>query len=323
MGIYQRDNINYGGMLGNAMQNRARQIERDYDNYMRQPMAWANAVNQAGQAVSNAFNQAAQYQYNKDQLAAQQQFQSEQNAMSRANQLQLQREREAEALKRAQEQQKWQAEQNDLNRANQIKMVELSNQKAANNTDESIIRARNQLNYDVAEAEYMDAVSKVDMSKPETVLAAKKAALKLNFNAQQLPYYDPKVHNVMTDFTEDAPGVARTKSIQSAKSRMDAIKKLKPNKWSDEQRQDYMDAYATLLELEPDSAKEYEVALLNKGKTSNQINTEINAAIDSAITSGDQSKLPGGYTVRSFSDGRYIAKKGSNGNWIKVKKWGK
>ena len=84
-----------------------------------------------------------------------------------------------------------------------------------------------------------------------------------------------------------------------------------------------MDAYATLLELEPDSAKEYEVALLNKGKTSNQINTEINAAIDSAITSGDQSKLPGGYTVRSFSDGRYIAKKGSNGNWIKVKKWGK
>ncbi len=97
MGIYQRDNINYGGMLGNAMQNRARQIERDYENYMRQPMAWANAVNQAGQAVSNAFNQAAQYQYNKDQLAAQQQFQSEQNAMTRANQLQLQREREAEA----------------------------------------------------------------------------------------------------------------------------------------------------------------------------------------------------------------------------------
>ena len=94
MGIYQRDNINYGGMLGNAMQNRARQIERDYENYMRQPMAWANAVNQAGQAVSNAFNQAAQYQYNKDQLANQQQFQSEQNALNRAQQLQLAREQQ-------------------------------------------------------------------------------------------------------------------------------------------------------------------------------------------------------------------------------------
>jgi hypothetical protein len=99
MGIYQRDNINYGGMLGNAMQNRARQIERDYDNYMRQPMAWANAVNQAGQAVSNAFNQAAQYQYNKDQLASQQQFQSEQNAMNRAQQLQMAREQQASTEK--------------------------------------------------------------------------------------------------------------------------------------------------------------------------------------------------------------------------------
>lgn len=99
MGIYQRDNINYGGMLGNAMQNRARQIERDYENYMRQPAAWANAVNQSGQAISNAFNQAAQYQYNKDQLAAQQQFQSEQNALTRAQQLQLAREQQASTEK--------------------------------------------------------------------------------------------------------------------------------------------------------------------------------------------------------------------------------
>lgn len=98
-GIYTRDNINYGGMLGNAMQNRARQIERDYDNYMRQPTAWANALNQAGQAIGNAFNQAAQYQYNKDQLAAQQQFQSEQNALNRANQLNMAREQQASTEK--------------------------------------------------------------------------------------------------------------------------------------------------------------------------------------------------------------------------------
>ena len=98
-GIYQRDNINYGGMLGNAMQNRARQIERDYDNYMKQPMAWANAVQQSGQAIGNAFNQAAQYQYNKDQLANQQQFQSEQNALNRAQQLQLAREQQASTEK--------------------------------------------------------------------------------------------------------------------------------------------------------------------------------------------------------------------------------
>lgn len=98
-GIYTRDNINYGGMLGNAMQNRARQIERDYENYMKQPTAWANALSQSGQAIGNALNQAAQYQYNKDQLAAQQQFQSEQNAMKLANQLQLAREQQASTEK--------------------------------------------------------------------------------------------------------------------------------------------------------------------------------------------------------------------------------
>ena len=267
MSIYTRDNINYGGMLGNAMANRANYLQRKYDRVAQMGQNWGNAIQQTGQAIGNAFNQAAQYQYNKDQLANQQQFQSEQNALNRANQLQLAREQQAEALKRAQEQQKFQAEQNALNRANQIELVKLSNQRSGNNVDESILQARNQMNYDIAEAEYMDAISKVDMSKPETVLAAKKAALKLNFNAQQLPYYDPKVHNVMTDFTEDAPGVTRIKSIQSAKSRMDAIKKLKPSQWSDEQRQEYMDAYATLLDLEPESAKDYEVVLLNKGGT--------------------------------------------------------
>lgn len=161
MGIYQRDNINYGGMLGNAMQNRARQIERDYENYMKQPMAWANAVNQIGQAASNAFNQAAQYQYNKDQLAAQQQFQSEQNALTRANQLQLQREREAEALKRAQEQQAWQAEQNKLQRESTEKIAGLNRQ---NTIDERT--AQNVMNYQNAVALQSYAEQNLNNAKP-------------------------------------------------------------------------------------------------------------------------------------------------------------
>ena len=95
MGIYQRDNINYGGMLGNAMAQRANIIQRDYENYMKQPTAWSNAVQNSGKIVQDAFNQAAQYQFNKDQLAAQQQFQSEQNSANRAQQLQLAREQQA------------------------------------------------------------------------------------------------------------------------------------------------------------------------------------------------------------------------------------
>ena len=53
-------------MLGNAMRERANYIQRDYENYMKQPEAWANATRNSGQIVQNAFNQAAQYQFNKE-----------------------------------------------------------------------------------------------------------------------------------------------------------------------------------------------------------------------------------------------------------------
>lgn len=94
-GIYQRDNINYGGMLGTAMQNRARQIERDYENYMKQPTAWSNAVQNSGKIIQDAAFKVAGNMYEQDKLANQQQFQSEQNALNRAQQLQLAREQQA------------------------------------------------------------------------------------------------------------------------------------------------------------------------------------------------------------------------------------
>ena len=115
MAIYQRDNINYGGMLGNAMANRANYLQRRYDRVAQMGQNWGNAVQQSGQAIQNAFNQAAQYQYNKDQLANQQQFQAEQSALNRAQQLNM-----------AREQQAWQAAQNKLNRDNTYNIAELN-----------------------------------------------------------------------------------------------------------------------------------------------------------------------------------------------------
>ena len=190
-GIYTRDNINYGGMLGNAMQNRARQIERDYENYMRQPMAWANAVNQAGQAIGNAFNQAAQYQYNKDQLAAQQQFQSEQNALNRVNQLQLQREREADALKRAQEQQAWQAEQNRLQRESTERIAGMSR---ADGLEERT--AQNVMNYKNAEAvfnQYKTEFDNIDPSTADGIMKRAKLQSLMEQERNKMKYYEGKI----------------------------------------------------------------------------------------------------------------------------------
>jgi len=115
MAIYQRDNINYGGMLGNAMANRANYLQRRYDRVAQMGQNWGNAVQQSGKAVQDAFNTAAQYQYNKDQLAAQQEFQSNE-ALKRAQ----------EQLARQQEQEAWQAKQNELNRQNTYNIASMN-----------------------------------------------------------------------------------------------------------------------------------------------------------------------------------------------------
>ncbi|MBQ1297244.1 MAG: hypothetical protein IIY21_24580, partial [Clostridiales bacterium] len=101
MGIYQRDNINYGGMLGNAMANRMAYAQRDADIQRQMGQNWGNALNQGAQSIAAGLNTWNQQRIDQDKLAQQQQFQAEQRALERANE-----------LKRAQEQQKWQAEQN-------------------------------------------------------------------------------------------------------------------------------------------------------------------------------------------------------------------
>lgn len=255
MAIYQRDNINYGGMLGNAMANRANYLQRRYDRVAQMGQNWGNAVQQTGNTVQDALYKIAGNYYEQDKLAAQRQFQHEE-ALKRAEE-QLARQREQEA---------WQAKQNELQRAT-TERIAMMNANRGNSTDDAIVRARNQMNYDIAQAEYNDALAKVDLSKPETVTAAQKAAIKLNYNAKQLPYYDGDLFSVSTEFTEDAPMVARNKEIASAKATMDPILKLKQSNWSDEQREQYVEAYNKLLELDPDAAKAYEIALVNKGRT--------------------------------------------------------
>lgn len=117
MGIYTRDNINYGGMLGNAMANRANYLQHRYDAVRQMGQNWGNAVANSGKAVQDAFNKYADYSNQRDTLAAQQQFQREE-AVKRAEE-QLARQREQEA---------WQARQNDLSRQNTMDIALLNKQ---------------------------------------------------------------------------------------------------------------------------------------------------------------------------------------------------
>lgn len=175
-GIYSRDQINYGGMLGNAMANRANYLQHKYDRVAQMGQNWGNAIQQSGQTIQNAFNQAAQYQYNKDQLANQQQFQAEQAALNRAQQLNM-----------AREQQKFQEQENALNRENTYNIAKLNSQNAR---DERT--AQNVMNYQNQEAiikqlqfEYDNTSAKT----PEGILKRAQLQSQIEQANNRLNYY--------------------------------------------------------------------------------------------------------------------------------------
>lgn len=173
-GIYSRDQINYGGMLGNAMANRANYLQRRYDRVAQMGQNWGNAVQQAGQTVQNAFNQAAQYQYNKDQLANQQQFQAEQAALNRAQQLNM-----------ARDQQAWQAKQNELQRASTERIAQQKWQEAQAEKD-NINQAKDKLGYQLEKA----MLAQYEDSLGRTEDPVKRAEIQGRINASKLKIAD-------------------------------------------------------------------------------------------------------------------------------------
>jgi len=191
MPIYTRDNINYGGMLGNAMANRANYLQRRYDRVAQMGQNWGNAIQQSGQAIQNAFNQAAQYQYNKDQLANQQQFQAEQAALNRAQQLNM-----------AREQQAWQARQNQLNRDNTYDIAQLNRQYAQEDKqDEYVLNLQKaQSHLGLVEAQYKADPNNpllqeaYDNAKFNVAYWNKKAGRQTMIQPVPQPVVDPQVN---------------------------------------------------------------------------------------------------------------------------------
>lgn len=180
MSIYTRDNINYGGMLGNAMAAKAGYLRDRYNRVAQQGQIWGNAVQNTGSTIQNAFNQAAQYQYNKDQLANQQQFQAEQAALNRAQQLNM-----------AREQQKFQEQQNALNRQNTYDIA-LLNRNSALEERNAEKQAQAIMHYDIQRGllnSISDEILRTDDPSKLAQLYRQRdeAAAKLNYYAPMVP----------------------------------------------------------------------------------------------------------------------------------------
>lgn len=226
MAIYQRDQINYGGMLGNAMANRANYLQRRYDRVAQMGQNWGNAIQQSGQAIQNAFNQAAQYQYNKDQLANQQQFQSEQNALNRAQQLNM-----------AREQQRWQAEQNELSRNSTERIAQ---QKWQESQDEklSMNKAKDNLSYQLEKAmlaEYEDALGRTQdpIKRAELQGRINASNLKIKDYESRYPEFNPKpLVKEQTGNQGEAPVFSNEFLKEAGQETPDDIMQNEKVKWS-------------------------------------------------------------------------------------------
>jgi hypothetical protein len=113
MGIYTRDQIQYANMLQNALQNRARAIEREGDNIRGRGQMWGSALNTAGNTIKDAAFSIAAQSHADEQAQLQRDFQAEQAAL-----------RNKEAMERLAREQEFQAQQNDLNRQNTLAIAE-------------------------------------------------------------------------------------------------------------------------------------------------------------------------------------------------------
>ena len=304
MGIYTRDQIQYANMLQNALQNRARAIEREGDNLRGRGQMWGSALNTAGNTIKDAAFSIASYQHGDQEAQKQRDFQAEQAAL-----------RAKEAMERQAAQEKFQSTENALNRQNTLDIALLNKQRA----DQAALinPSKAQLDADLAQDEYDAAVKRVDMSKPETILAAKKAARKLNYANSLLPYFDKEVFvPVQTDFEQDSPEVAKTKRVDSAVAVLNG--KLKKNKYLNSDETEVNAAMDVLRSEAPDLAEGYEASFSNKGPTKEKKDAAFNAQLGSAIENKNKSQLPAGYSVRSFGGQPFLAKKDKNGNWVKA-----
>jgi hypothetical protein len=176
MPIYTRDNINYGGMLQAALQNKANYLKNRYDRVAQMGKNWGDAVANSGKVAQDAMFKIAGNYYDQDKIAQQQQFQASE-AEKRA----------LEVMERQKEQQKFQEAENKLNRQNTYDIA-LLNKSIAN--DEKLYQSK--MNYDIQKSN-LDRITKAIMTEEdpdklnELYSAAADARAKMEFYGKDLP----------------------------------------------------------------------------------------------------------------------------------------
>ena len=179
MGIYARDQIQYANMLQNALQNRARAIEREGDNIRGRGQMWGSAINTAGNTLKDAAYTIASYKHGDEQAQKQRDFTAEQAAL-----------RAKEAMERQAAQMDFQSAENALNRQNTMAIAQLNRQNTidAQKADKAAIARRDIQIQNALIGEYEARMNATENQVEKAQLQANidKARANIEYNAQLL-----------------------------------------------------------------------------------------------------------------------------------------
>lgn len=215
----------------------------------RQPQSrvgWATYVGTGDRGLLDAY-QNREDQYNK--MIKQQQFQAAEAALARKFQ-------EAEAEK---------------NRQNALKIAGMN--KSSNESDlldkKSREALKQNMEIEMAQADYDAAMDALDKEDPRTALAAKRAAIKLNYALRGKYADDPQLNDLLvgTDYAnKDSDRIANKRESDSLANSMDAILKLKGTKaWNEDRVNEYNGYLERMNKIDPERVKNYETEKYNKG----------------------------------------------------------
>ena len=256
MPIYTRDNINYGGMLQAALQNKANYLKNRYDRVAQMGKNWGDAVANSGKVAQDAMFKIAGNYYDQDKIAQQQAFQASE-AEKRA----------LEAMERQKEQQKFQEAENKLNRQNTYDIALLNKETVADEKKDTY-----QLNYQKAANTYnllaaelnkdpknISLQKQVNDAKFDVEYWAKKAGRKIETTDNSLEFSDA----FLAEATQPTQSTAATYDNSDAIKTADAY--LNSKSWTNDTRQKFLNA---LGQIQDQALKEqYEQKMKDKGLT--------------------------------------------------------
>ena len=286
--IYNRDNINYAGLIGQAIQN-ANQTSQLYANKWQPGSTMGQAVSQAGEKLQQAgWNEWSARQNDERAQAMQQRQFEQQEKMQKAQQ-----EFQAQEAAKARAQQIFTNEQNAKN-ARILAMIQKKAQDEYNRDEWHMQYQNATADYDAAKAELIKDPNNIDKQRAFQRAEANviRWGDKLNYDVYDAPTVPKNPVDELPSVDEVAntvDGNGTSGATKNASYTNEGIEKnlneILKGKWNNANAKKANELAAMITD--PELKSQYEQRIANKGLTSEEIEfnyqTELKAAGDNAF----------------------------------------